>query len=381
MPLCMRNKKKGLILSLFVLFILWGLQYKIVNDWDANLSRWLAVNGRFFLSRDIEYIYIIILKVCKPLSFYGFLMLSAYIELKTIYIFTKRFVIPKFYWITIFILMLRINLGLLMINSNRQSLALLATMLASLFLIKNTTNKKQKLFNYLAAFISILIAVNIHKGAILSFLLLLFPALIYFINKLDKYTILILFSIPFFAKFFLNLTEYINLFSDFIQGSSFSEGFEQYSTEFNSNAGYSFFEQFFNYIIIVSISLLFHHLNKAEKFFAFSFVFATIAQGYLTDTLLRTMQYFQIYTIFIIPNLVYYINYAFRVSNNKSYITPLNYNIKLNTQKYIPFIKTIYCALILFCIFSLIRNIYFVDYDTWQGWKNFKTIFESPNWI
>ena len=165
MPLCMRNKKKGLILSLFVLFILWGLQYKIVNDWDANLSRWLAVNGRFFLSRDIEYIYIIILKVCKPLSFYGFLMLSAYIELKTIYIFTKRFVIPKFYWITIFILMLRINLGLLMINSNRQSLALLATMLASLFLIKNTTNKKQKLFNYLAAFISILIAVNIHKGA------------------------------------------------------------------------------------------------------------------------------------------------------------------------------------------------------------------------
>lgn len=379
-PLILNNKKIALIISLSLLFILWGLQYKIVNDWDSNINRWLAVNGNYFLSRDLEIVYSFILKVCNPLSFFGFLMFSAFVELKTIYHFTRRYVVPQFYWITIFILMMRINLGLLMINSNRQSWALIVTMYASLYILKNHKNTFQKLLHYLIAVLIIIAAINIHKGAALSFLLLIFPLCIFYLERLNKWTILTIFSIPYFAKYFIDLSTYTDAFAVFLQDSSLSEGFEQYTTELNSNAGFSVFEQSFNYFFIAAIALLFHHLNKFEKFFGLCFVFATIVQGYLTDTLLRIMQFFQIYTIFILPNIINYINYKFRISSIEKYIYTKNL-IKRESAIYQPIIKTIYTALIFFCIFSLIKNIYWANFDTWQGWQNFRTIFQAPFWI
>ena len=381
-PLIMNNKDRGLTLSLCLLFILWGLQYKVVNDWDANLFRWITINeNRNFIAREIEYVYTLILKFCRPLTFFGFLMFSAFLELKTIHYFTKRYVVPDSYWITIFILMSRINLGLLMINSNRQSFALLVTMYASLFLIKIVDkNKLSVAFNYLAALFLIYISINIHKGAALSFLLLTFPLCIHYLNRINKWYILLIFSLPFFAKFFINISDYVNWVSNYIQASSLSRGFEHYGTEFNSNAGFSIFEQFFNYMIIICVALFFHHLSKAEKFFGLSVVFATIVQGYLTDTLLRTMQYFQIYTIFLIPNLINHINCIFGISCNKGYIT-LRYKANVKLKKYSLFVKIVYFAAIAFCVLSLIKYIYIVDFDTWHGWRNFKTIFESPKWI
>ena len=130
----MRDKHKALNISILLLTIPWCFQYQMTQYWDVNLLRWdfVNVNAKVGLDgedRQLEPLYTWILQLCKPLTFYGFLIVCGVFELLVIYIFLKKFVPPKLYWISIFILMIKVNYGLLIINSNRQSIAVMMMMM------------------------------------------------------------------------------------------------------------------------------------------------------------------------------------------------------------------------------------------------------------
>ena len=79
-PLCLKEKKVALRISMLLLFVLLGFQYKLVNDWESNIWRWKVAIGEISLSRgsrDIDPFFLFILRSCKWLSFFGWLMAVA----------------------------------------------------------------------------------------------------------------------------------------------------------------------------------------------------------------------------------------------------------------------------------------------------------------
>lgn len=150
LPLYSKNKTLGLLGSMLILFIPFGLQYEAVNDWPGNLERWQIITK--FLSKDIvdnsgrqlEGVYVYLVKLFQDFGFFGWLIISAIFELTIIYFLTKKYVPKQYYWLVIFILMLRIAYGFIFINSNRQSLAVFTTVIASFILCKENL----KLFSF-----------------------------------------------------------------------------------------------------------------------------------------------------------------------------------------------------------------------------------------
>ena len=149
----LENKRIALFISFVLLFIPWGLQFQATQDWDVNLLRWdfVNVNAKVGLDgedRELEPLYTLILKLCKPLSFYGFLMLSGLVELSVIFLFIKKYVSPSYYWVAIFILMIKVNYGLLFINSNRQTLSVICVMVAVYFMINVSRIRTSSISSY-----------------------------------------------------------------------------------------------------------------------------------------------------------------------------------------------------------------------------------------
>ena len=91
-PLFVKDKKWGLIISMLLLFIPWGFQYRMTQDWDVYILRWMHVNFNERIELDggeertLEPFYVIMLKACKPFTYYGFLIISAFVELSVIYL-------------------------------------------------------------------------------------------------------------------------------------------------------------------------------------------------------------------------------------------------------------------------------------------------------
>lgn len=74
-PLLAQNKVLGLRISLFLLFILLGFQYELVQDWTPNIGRWKYANLNASIwdagtgGRDIEPFFMYLLKLFKPITF------------------------------------------------------------------------------------------------------------------------------------------------------------------------------------------------------------------------------------------------------------------------------------------------------------------------
>ena len=146
-PIFVKNKKVGLLISFMLLLIPWGFQYQMTQDWDVHFLRWQHVNYNERIELDggeervLEPLYVLYMKMCKPFSFYGFLIISAVLELSMFFYYVKRYVSPNYYWVTIFLLMINVKYGLLLIDTNRQTLALLLSMAGIVFLDKSTLYK------------------------------------------------------------------------------------------------------------------------------------------------------------------------------------------------------------------------------------------------
>ncbi len=365
-PLLMNNKKKGLIISMCLLFILFGLEYDIVVDWDYNLERWNIANNPSEVKNygvNTDLLYQLILKIFKPITFYGWLMLSAIIELYVIYKFTIKFVPPRYYWITIFILMMRVYWGFMIINSNRQSIALILTMCSLLILLKISYSKPLKLqIKTLMLSIGLLIACFfIHSSAAFAILLIPIYFLLRILGKLKTKYIVLIFNIIYFSRYFINSETLQGLILGY-WGSFGSESYIGYIKEMEEmDFQNSFFEQFFNWILITTSAFCFKRMSKVCQLFSVCYVVSLFFQTLFGANIQRVMIYLSIYAIFMIPNLVMIIN-----------------NTIKNSKKLIPY--ALYGLMIGFCVMSYCKYVYWSPSGNYYKWKNYTSIFQAPTW-
>ena len=360
-PLLMEDKKTGFKIAFYLLFILWGCQYDMVIDWPTNLIRWNVANHGViaYNYRDIEPLFLYILKLAKPLSFFGWLMLCGTIELFLIYKITVKYVNKKYYWMTVFILMLNASHGLLMINSNRQSVSMLFTWGIILSICQDSKDRKKNIFKYLIAFVFYICAINIHTGAYSTILFLFIPLLVYFCNKLNTKLFIIIINVIFFFRFFINYDNLSEIITS-VWGVSEENGFDSYLDEFGNVADtQSIFNQSLPFITANIIAITYNRMPKSLKIISLITLLGVLLSGFVTKTLARSFLYFNILQIWVIP-CVYNI-----IEKNK-----------FKNRKYIT-IVLLYAAM--YFIYSFYKNVLYNDY--YIKWVNYKSIFEAAKWI
>lgn len=372
-PLILKNKKWGLIISMLLLFIPWGFQYQLTQDWDVYVIRWMHVNFNERIELDggedrkLEALYVLILKACKPLSFYGFLILSAIFELYILYIFIKKYVSPDYYWVVIFILMMKVEFGLLLIDTNRQSLSVFFLMLG-MYIILNTQFPKSDYLKpfllYIIGFTIILLSPRIHGTAALSFLIIPFYIYAKHVKNANRFILFVIFNFLFVLRYYVDAKQYqfgISLFMDSIniEGVDF---FERYLDGLDNSVDKSSY----NVIIEASImNLSIYYYNKlptAHRIFALMWFTSFVLDGFLIGSLGRIRMYFYIYFLFLIPKLMEYTYESFSEKN--------------------AVVRSIWALVLVYFLLSFIKQ---MTNDTegyfYYRWSNFTTIFSAPEWI
>lgn len=368
MPLVSKNKSMGLLGSMLVLFIVWGLQYEVANDWPGNLERWETITR--FLSKDIvdnygkklEGVYVYLVKLFQEFGFFGWLILSAIFELSIIYILAKRYVPRQYYWLLVFILMLRVNYGFLFINSNRQSLAVFTTVIASLILCKDNLKFFSVKFKYkeiILAIILLVVAMNIHTSAIVAFGLI--PIYLIAKNIKDiKLWIIILFNLIFISRFFLNSSALQDTVLMYMDMYGIQDSYDSYISLMDSRIiKFSIIEQIIYLMIMNTALFMYNDFAMPSRFFALSTILSILLNGYLYGNLGRICQYYYIYLIVLVPIIV-------------TTLPKTKYEI---IKKYR---KPIYTIVIMYVIYSFIRDI---QHEYYNNWLNFRTILSAPEWI
>lgn len=368
LPLLSKNKSLGLFSSILILFVPWGLQYEVANDWPGNLERWQIITQYIskdivdYSGRELEGVYVYFVKLFKDFGFFGWLMLSAVFELSIIYILTKRYVPKQYYWLVIFILMLRINYGLLFINSNRQSLAVFTTAIASLILCKDDIKfkfLKLKHVNIILAVIILMIAMDIHSSAIVAFGLI--P--IYVIAKNIKYIklwMIVVFNFVFISRFFFNANALQDTILMYMDIYGIQDAYDSYINLMDSKyIKFSMIEQII-YLLIMNVSLfMYKEFTVPIRYFTLCTIFSIILSGFIYGNLGRICQYYYIYMIVIVPAIV-------------TILPKMRYKV---ISKYK---KPLYGIIIFYVIYSFIRDI---NMEYYNNWINFKTILSASEWI
>lgn len=339
-----------------------GGQYEIVCDWDANIWRWRVANeGVVNKGRDIEPLFLFLLKLAKPLSFFGWLMLCAAAELYLIHKFTRKFVQEKYYWITYFLLMINPLCGMWLVNSNRQTVAMLFTWVGILILMRERKTKKDTLKQVTAAALFIYAAMNIHTGAAPSLLFLIVPFVLPYILKLPLKWLLIIFNGLFTLRFFVDFSSILEMASIY-WGETDIEGFDNYIEEIGNSAEVqSVFNQLVFWILLNGLVISIKKFPYQIQIMAFLAIVGIICKGFVTNTLSRSFNFLDIFVLWTIPNAVGLIKT----------LSP-----KYRTCMYIP------CAYVfMYYLWYFYKETTGAGSPYFENWVNFKSILEAPVWL
>lgn len=365
-PLIATNKKRGLQISLFLLFILLGFQFEMVNDWESNIWRWKIANEGIRLgsgSRDIEPAFIFILKLFKPITFFGWLMLTAASLLGVLYFLMRRFVPPQLYWITIAIFMLRTDYALLFINSNRQCISVIFSILAMLVLTEkiklpfDISFGNLNIGKFIMAFILLYIGSQCHSAAYISFLMIPIYCMSHLYKGRSWIIMAIIMNTLYIGRIFFNITSWQLYMTMFIDATNLTN-VNQYVELLDSSKIYNSFMLMSTDCLLITASCFFYRkMSTNQKYIVLLWLTGVIMNAYMTENLARMAEYFYCYLIILLPILVY-----FSIRN-------------LST-------RPIY-------LIALIYILSYYGYYSWRTmhsilygrWLDYVSIFNAPNWI
>lgn len=366
-PLIFSNKKWGLRISLIVLFCLLGFQYELVNDWESNIVRWYYVNeggSRTATGFELEPFFVWLMKVAKPITFFGWLISTAAVFLSIIYYYTRRFVPQKYYWLTIFALMSDVSYGLLFINSNRQCISICFVLIGVLFLLSDYRFKfkipfvKVEWTKYIIAAVFFFIGSQCHSAAYISFLLL--PIWI-IANRYEgnQWLLLAVFcNILYFARPFIDMSwiqEYVSIFISVSDVGNVEGYFEYLDT---NDGATSLSSALTNFAIITIICYFYRQLSHTNKFFAISWFFGFLISTYFTGNVNRLGEYFYIFFVFLIPNILYKVINANNILAKKLGVLAFTIFIGVNS---------------IHCYTQMQSKLY-------VRWLDYKSVFDAPKW-
>lgn len=369
LPLILKNKKWALRISFILLFILLGFQFELVQDWGPNIGRWQYVNegaGEGALATAIKMgpVFMWLLKVLKPITFYGWLMLSAASFLFLIYKFTRYYVSPRYYWLTILTMMLNVEYAPLIINSNRQCISMIFVLVGILFLLGNFNLDIKipffpKKFNQnILSVIFLFLGAQCHSAAYMSFLLV--P--IYFFVKKYKgnhwITLAVICDFIFLGRIFLNtswIQDYVSVISVVLNigdTDNYTEWFD------NQLIDISISYTFVYCVIITLMAYCYRKMSLPMKFFSLSWYIGWTIASYFTGNINRLGEYFYIFGLFVIPYMFSYI-----------------ISMKGNLKKYIGIL-----CLLLFIGYTAAHSWTQMNTIYYERWLDYKSVFDAPRW-
>lgn len=365
-----RYKYAALVAGMLVLFIPWGMQYEMVQDWDMNLERWIMVNVdhdiEFASGRKIEPLYAMLMTLFFPrFGFFMWLMCCALVELAFIFYYMRRFTTPMLYWLVLFALMMNPGYGLLFINSNRQMLSVVFTMFTTLILLRNIDNRRILSFGKTAVWtvlagVFVYLATKIHSGAYFAYLLLAVYVYVKYRECPKRWVMFLVCNALYFMRFFIEAEDSM-LFSVIQLDDLELSTFQHYLTEISdASRSYSVVEQPLYFVIMNTTIYFYNALDKPYRFFAVCSLLGIIGDGFIINTLARILCYFKIYLLFFLPRLVEY------VEANKTAHTTI-------------FIRTFYTIYVLYYIFMFYKSQTQSEY--YMRWSHFQTILSAPQWL
>lgn len=368
-PFFLKNKI-SLFFSFVLIFILWGLEYRMVQDWDGNIARWygcfqyqgMNVADKGAGGKTLEPFYVIICRWHETIGYFGQLITTALLGICVFYYLICKYVTPKYYWLSLFIFFIRPENALLIFNSNRQSIALLLTLVAVFVLLKNYySDVKSDIVKLLISFVFIKLATLVHTGAIFAYVIPILYLLAKYVNLTKYNLLLIVCNILFLSRFSYSLSYIADdlLKSDLI--GFINEYYLAYTRNLDTTEKeYSIFETIL-YFIPMNYAIISLDKMKGEfRFLSLVFVLAMILTGFFVSNLARVIQYYHIYMIVLIPYLCQLV-------------------MEIYWKKYKFFIIIIFPYMILYSIYAFVVAMQGYLYCRWQDFQT--TIFDAPVWM
>lgn len=367
-PFVSKNKKWGIRISFFLLFILLGFQYQLVNDWGPNIGRWYYANegaseDATASSLEMGPVFLWLLKFFKPITFFGWLMLTAATFLFIIYKYVRKYVPQKYYWVSVFVLMLDVSYAPLIINSNRQCTSLIFVLIGVWIMMEFDTLKIKLPFfknsaKYLITCTLFFIAAKCHSVAYVSILLI--P--IYLISKRFKGYNWVLMAIIgigiLLARTIIDVTwlQGLSLYlANYLNIGDVSLYMEWLDTDTGGN---SILYIFIYSIIILVVCYYYRFLTDRLKFFALAWYVGFIIASYFTGNVNRIGEYFYIFFLFLIPNI------ADMVMKSKVHTI-------MTLRVFVIFILLGY---------GIAHSWTQMHTEYEERWLDYKSVFEAPQW-
>lgn len=364
LPLVLKNKKLALRISFFFLFILLGFQFELVQDWGPNIGRWQYVNegageGALGTAMKMGFAFLWLLKILKPITFFGWLMLTAGCFLLLIYKFVRLYVQPKLYWLAIFILMMNVEFAPLMINSNRQCISMIFVMIGVLFLLNqfHIALLAKKWSNYLFAAVFFFLGAQCHSIAYISFLIIPIYWLSQRYNCYNWILAAIVCNFIFIGRLFLDVTwiqnyaaiasAYLNigdvdLYLDWIDN-------ELISTSITYTAIYC--------VIITMVCYYYREQSPTMKFFSICWIIGFMISSYFTGNINRIGEYFYIYFLYLLPA-----------------VFSISFKHKGNLRLFASLFLVVYLGYGIGHSWTQMHSEYY------ERWLDYKSVFDAPQW-
>jgi hypothetical protein len=364
------KKIEALLITMLLLFIPWGLQYEMTQDWEPHLLHWNVINNGAAImeeTKEMEPVYVFLLEMLSPFTYFGYLMICAIIDLGIITYGIRKYVNSEYYWISIAVLMLCVENGLLMINSNRMTVALMLTIVGVINLFRDDENEDWNdeedngiRWNRILAFVVLwLIAINIHSSAIAAVGIIPIYIVSKKISDLSSIGWIVIMNLFFALRFFIDISTLQVYAMIFLEGTGV-EGFDNYIDEIENADKLSRVYTPIFFILLNVILLMYHKMTSVMKFFALAFIIKIQFSSYLIGNIGRILQYYYIYSIFLIPYLV---------SLTKSW-----------ENEFVQRVRTPVCMLFfVLVIYDFIK--YITTNFCYEKWQDFTTVFEAPYWI
>lgn len=172
-------------------------------------------------------------------------MLTTALFLLLLYYLMRWYVPAQYYWVTIFLFMLRTDYGLLFINSNRQCWSLMFAILSVLVLLEKIKIPvripfvRKSYTKYVISIVLVYVGAQCHSSAYIAFLILPIYLWSHVYNGKWWLMLAIICNIFYIGKIFIDISVlqvYMTMFSDEMMLNNVEGYIEQIGTEFNNNS-------------------------------------------------------------------------------------------------------------------------------------------------
>ena len=148
-------------------------------------------------------------------------MVCAIFFLSILHLFIKNYVAKELYWLVILVLMCDMRLGFLLIDTNRQTIAVGFTMLATYLLLYEGESKKYiKKYKYIIALGLIIFATQVHTSAYLAFFIFPILCFVKYVKRISFWISAIVFNILYWGHYVLKIDMLQELMSQIWVGTA-----------------------------------------------------------------------------------------------------------------------------------------------------------------